>query len=129
MNVKRVVGRFVAALALAFIGAELVQPPDAAAETMLWTIRSNYKYKVQIEFYSDNRAHAWPGGNKAYNLNDYETHEYNLNCHAGEKVCFGAWVTGNAGRYWGVGANHRHSCSRCCFTCGGGDIPTQVLNN
>ena len=65
----------------------------------------------------------------AYDLNDYETHSFTLNCRRGEKICFGAWVTGNASRYWGVGANNRYGCEKCCFVCGAGDYPTQVLND
>ncbi len=42
VNVKRTVGHLVLALALAFVGAALVQPPEATADSMVWRIKSNY---------------------------------------------------------------------------------------
>lgn len=128
MDVKRVVGRLVLASALTFIGASLVQPPEASAAEMLWRVRSNYKYRVQISFYSQNRRVEWPGNGKVWGLNDDDVHEFNLSCRSGEKICFGAWVTGNSTKYWGVGADNKHGCRSCCFTCGEGDPQTQILN-
>jgi hypothetical protein len=127
MNVKRVIGRVLLAFALALIGGALVQPP-ASAETMTWRVKSNYKYKVQVAFYSQDRNHEWPGGGEAYNVNDYDTHDYPIRCNDGEKICIGAWVTGNARKYWGVGFSNKHSCKACCYVCGGGPIPRQVLD-
>lgn len=100
----------------------------ASADSLVWTVRSEFRYKVQIKFFSQDRNHVWPNANEAYDLNDYGTHTYNLRCRSGEKICFGAWVTGNANRYWGGGYNNAHACSRCCFTCGGGPTVPQVLN-
>lgn len=99
----------------------------ADAGELKWTVQSLYPYKVQIEFYSQSRRHAWPGGNQAYGLNDSETKTYSLNCRSGERICYGAWVTGNARRYWGVGARNRNSCRGCCATCDAGDTPKIVL--
>jgi hypothetical protein len=117
----------VAAL-LVLCGGSLALPTTAAAETMTWRVKSTYKYKVQVAFYSQARKYEWPGGGDAYNLNDSETHEYPIRCEEDEKICFGGWVTGNAKKYWGVGYNNAHDCTNCCFLCGGGEIPTQVLN-
>jgi hypothetical protein len=128
MNVKRVVTRVVLAFALALFGAAMVQPPEASAETMDWRVKSNYRYKVQVAFYSQTRSHEWPGGGEAYNLNDSDTHLYSLSCVEGEKICLGGWVTGNAGKYWGVGFKSRHGCKSCCYICGAGDLPRQVLD-
>jgi hypothetical protein len=128
MNLKRGIARLVLAIVLALIGGALVQPSEASAETMTWRVKSNYGYKVQVAFYSRARHHEWPGGGQAYDLNDSETHEYPLECREGEKVCFGGWVTGNARKYWGVGFNGRRGCGNCCYICGAGDIPRQVLN-
>src|SRR5258707_10430936 len=99
MCVMRAVRRVVLVFVLALIGGALVQPPEASAETMSWRVKSNYKYKVQIAFYSQTRSHEWPGDGDAYNLNDSDTHDYTLRCEDGEKVCLGGWVTGNAGKY------------------------------
>ena len=101
--------------------------PKAEAGELSFHIQSMYQYKVQIEFYSQNRRHSWPGGNKAYALNDFATHTYSLNCISGERICYGAWVTGNASKYWGVGANNRRSCKGCCAICDGGETLRIVL--
>ena len=128
MCVMRAVRRVVLVFVLALIGRALVQPPEASAETMSWRVKSNYKYKVQIAFYSQTRSHEWPGDGDAYNLNDSDTHDYTLRCEDGEKVCLGGWVTGNARKYWGVGFSNKHGCKACCYICGAGEIPRQVLD-
>ena len=102
---------------------------SADAETLTFRIRSYYQYRVQVEFYSQSRRHAWPGGDQAYNLNDSRVHEYRLNCRSGEKICYGAWVTGNQNQYWGTGLRGNHSCRKCCFYCDGGITPIINLNN
>jgi hypothetical protein len=90
-------------------------------------VTSKYQYRVQIAFYSRERNHEWPGNGQAWDLNDYNQHTYTLNCRRGEKICFGAWVTGNANRYWGVGFGGKQGCSTCCYQCG--EVPQpQVLN-
>ncbi len=94
---------------------------------LVWHIKSNYKYKVQISFYSQDRSVEWPGNGQAWGLNDYSTHEYTMRCRLGEKICFGAWVTGDSSIYWGVGADNSHSCSNCCFVCGNGETAVQVI--
>jgi len=106
-----------AACLIAFLIGSLCFPAIVSAEQLTWQVQSMYRHKVQIEFYAQGRSHAWPGGNRAYNLNDYDVHTYTLNCIGGEKVCYGAWVTGNSSRYWGVGMNNKHGCSDCCYTC------------
>ena len=116
----------VAFLAVFLFGA-LAWPTNTIAEQLTWEVQSTYRHKVQIEFYSQERKHAWPGGNRAYTLNDYEVHSYTLNCIAGEKICYGAWVTGNSSRYWGVGMNDRRSCQGCCYTCDGGTATVRLV--
>lgn len=99
-----------------------------AAENFTFRIQSNYRYKVQIEFYSQARDAAWPGDGMAYDLNDSQVHEYNLRCQVGEKFCYGAWVTGNSREYWGAGLHARQSCASCCYTCDGGKTAVITLN-
>jgi hypothetical protein len=98
----------------------------ALGEDLTFRMKSNHRNKVQVEFYSQNRNHAWPGGNKAYNIDDYEVHSFRLTCNRGEKICYGAWVTGNSSRYWGVGINNRQRCSNCCYTCNGGTASIEL---
>jgi hypothetical protein len=121
-------GLVIAALASAtmLVGSSKVTAQSSAdpggggggSNTMTWTVKSMYQYKVQIAFYSRERNHEWPGNGQAWDLNDYNNHTYTLNCRRGEKVCFGAWVTGNASKYWGVGFGGKQGCSSCCFFCG-----------
>lgn len=100
----------------------------AAAENFTFRIKSNYKYKVQIEFYSQARDSAWPGDGMAYELNDSQVHDYSLRCQSGERICYGAWVTGNSREYWGAGLHARQGCSSCCYTCDGGETAVITLN-
>jgi hypothetical protein len=101
--------------------------PAQAQGEMTFQIRSNYPYKVQIAFYSqDRKGHQWPGPGRAYNLDDSQVHSFRIACQNGEKICYGGWVTGNAQTYWGVGNNSTQRCSNCCYTCNGG--ATQLIN-
>jgi hypothetical protein len=102
-----------------FVLGVLVLPATSGAEQMTWEVKSLYRYKVQIEFYSQDRNRAWPGGDRAYNLNDYDTHSFTLNCNSGEKICYGAWDANASSTYWGVGKNDRQGCQGCCYTCDG----------
>jgi hypothetical protein len=110
---------------LVMIGAAAAAP--ASAEDMVWSVRSDFPYQVQVAFYSEWRNWEWPGGGQAFDIDDSETHRYNVTCNPGEKICLGAWVKGDATRYWGVGYSRQHACSACCFICGDGPVPTQVL--
>ena len=118
----------VAALVLGLVAGVIAAPSDAAAESMAWKVKSNYKYKVQVAFYSQTRKHEWPGGGEAYDVNDFADHDYTIACNNGEKICLGAWATGNASKYWGVGFRDKHGCKGCCYICGGGPLPRQVLD-
>ena len=102
----------------------LALPTIAGAQgsSVTFHMKSNHPNKVQVEFYAQSRNHAWPGGSKAYNLDDSEVHAFKLSCRSGEKICYGAWVSGNQKRYWGVGLNDKQRCSSCCTTCNGGSI-------
>ena len=103
-------------------------PPAVDTAVMTWTVMSSYKYKVQVAFYSQTgEDREWPGNGDAYNLDDSLNHEFPLTCNVNEKVCLGAWATGNTKKYWGVGYQNKSGCTACCFICGGGNIPRQVI--
>ncbi len=89
--------------------------------------KSNYKYKVQVAFWSKSRNVVWPGNGRAYNLDDSQVHQVKLNCLGGERICYGGWVTGNANLHWGVGADGKRGCQSCCYTCGD-DKMTPIIN-
>jgi len=122
-KVRIVFAAVVVALMLAF-----VPEPAQAQSEMTFRIQSDYDYKIQVAFYSqDRKGHVWPGGGKAYNLDDSQVHNMKISCLGGEKICYGGWVTGNAKRYWGVGNNNSQRCEKCCFTCNGGQTPVITL--
>ncbi len=98
-------------------------------DSITFRIQSNYKYKVQVAFYSQDRDYSWPGGDQAYNLNDSDVHSFPLTCRRGETICYGAWVTGDDDQYWGVGMDDAHTCSDCCYECGDGSTPVIELND
>ena len=99
------------------------------SDSITFRIQSNYKYKVQVAFYSDDRDHSWPGGDQAYNVDDSEVHEFPLDCQRGETICYGAWVTGDDDLYWGVGMDNTHTCKNCCYKCGAGMTPVITLDH
>ena len=96
------------------------RPVEAQASSVVWEIRSLYRYQVEIAFYSNNRDWQWPGRGKVWVLDDDNYKTFTLNCRYGEKICYGAWVRGDRSRYWGAGYGNRQSCSSCCYTCGYG---------
>jgi hypothetical protein len=111
---------------LAAIGAVLAAPP-VRAEDMVWQIRSNFPHQVQVAFYSEWRDWEWPGAGHAFDIADSELRRYNVSCNPGEKICLGAWAKGDLTRFWGVGFNRQQRCPACCYICGDGPVPTQVL--
>lgn len=112
------------------LGVALFLPiaAPASAEEITFSINNKSDYDIQIEFYSQDRNHAWPGGNQAYNLGSGNSNEYKLACRSDEKVCYGAWVKGRSSTYWGVGLDNKQSCSACCQNCGDGDLSRTLTN-
>lgn len=92
------------------------------AQEVTFAMTNDSGQDIQIEFYSEDRSHAWPGGGQAYNLGRARDNNYKLSCRRGEKICYGAWVKGAAQTYWGVGPNRKYSCDTCCVTCTGGTL-------
>ena len=109
----------IAAVLLATLSLSATRETAQAQEqSYTFRIKSNYKYIVQIAFFSQDRPNMeWPGGGKAWALDDSKVHEYRLRCLGGETICYGAWVKGNAKEYWGAGMNGKAGCKSCCHTC------------
>lgn len=103
------------AMALAFVSTSGV----SQAQQLTFEIVNDSGRDIQIEFYSEDRNHAWPGGNQAYNLPRAKDNSWTISCRRGEKVCYGGWVKGNSNVYWGVGLNRKQRCQTCCFICDG----------
>lgn len=120
------------AVAVAGVAVSLLslpQPAVAQEVTMTFNVQSHYRYQVQLAFYSQmRRGHEWPGSGRAYRLEDSEAHEFALQCIAGERICYGAWPTGDASVIWGVGTG-RARCSDCCYICHEGETELIQLGN
>jgi hypothetical protein len=99
--------------------ALLAAIPGAAAlaQNMSFVINNGHEHRVQVELYSQDRDHVWPGNNQAFILDDDETKQIPISCRRGETVCYGAWVDGDPDTYWGVGPNDIDTCTDCCFVC------------
>ena len=102
-------------------------PLPTTTETLTWTFTSNHPNQVQLSFYSQDRNAAWPGGDMAYDLVDWEPHTFTLTCRTGEKICYGAWVKG-ASDYWGSGFGDEQACDNCCRTCVTGSAGHTILD-
>lgn len=95
----RIANAVVAALVAALVLVLGVDAAEAQSD-MTFRFQSEYKYKAQVKFFSqDRKGYEWPGGGKAYNLDDSDVHAIKLRCLGGEKICYGGWVTGNAKLY------------------------------
>jgi hypothetical protein len=105
--------------ALALLAATFTAPALAADVTFV--MKNSHPYAVELELYSQDRNHVWPGNNQVFYLDDGETKEIPLSCREGESICYGAWVSGDQGTYWGVGPENTEDCSDCCYICEGGE--------
>lgn len=103
----------------------LIAAPAFAAD-VTFVMRNDHPNAVEVELYSQDREHVWPGGNEVYYLDDGETKEIPLSCEEGENICYGAWVSGDQQTYWGVGPDDKDDCDDCCYTCTGGK--TEEIN-
>jgi hypothetical protein len=112
------------AVAASFLAPLAVVPASAGDVTFI--MKNSHQFRVQVELYSQDRNHVWPGNNKVYILDDEETKRIPLSCNEGEKICYGAWVDGDASTYWGVGPNDKEQCEDCCSICQGG--MTETIN-
>lgn len=90
------------------------------AAEVTFEMRNSHPNAVEVELYSQDRDHVWPGNNQVYLLDDGETKNIPLSCDEGEKICYGAWVSGDKETYWGTGPDNAETCDDCCYTCQGG---------
>jgi len=104
-------------------------PLNAAADDVTFKIKSMAQYDVLVKFFSSDRRVHWPSGDRAYDLKDYADHAIKLSCIKDEKICYGAWLNGNKGTYWGVGPEGNGVCSGCCYSCSNGTTREIVLRD
>ena len=113
------------ALARAAVCAGLLTAasPGLAAD-VTFIMQNSHEFAVEVELYSQDRNHVWPGNGQVYYLDDGEQKQMSLGCEEGELICYGAWVSGDEGTYWGVGPGNAEDCDDCCYTCEGGMTET-----
>ncbi|MDO9416441.1 hypothetical protein [Pararhizobium sp.] len=99
---------------------------SALAAEVTFTMKNSHPNAVEVELYSQDRDHVWPGDNQIYLLDDGETKAIPLSCNEGEKICYGAWISGDKTTYWGTGPENAETCTDCCYTCEGGS--TEEIN-
>lgn len=108
--------------AAAFAMAAVIAAPSVSlASDVTFVMRNSHPNALEVELYSQDRDHVWPGGNQIYYLDDGETKTMPLACEEGETICYGAWISGDKGTYWGVGPDNSENCDNCCYTCTGGE--------
>ncbi|ESZ20604.1 MULTISPECIES: hypothetical protein [unclassified Mesorhizobium] len=108
--------RMLAALSFVMLVASAAQADDVT-----FAIKNSHPNAMRVELYSQDRDYVWPGEDKDYVLDDGETKQLPISCNAGESICYGAWVDGDEGTYWGVGPGNTEKCEDCCYTCNGGE--------
>jgi hypothetical protein len=111
-------------VASAALLAGLMTVQSALAAEVTFMMRNNHPNALEVELYSQDRNHVWPGGGEVYVLDDGETKSMALSCNQGESICYGAWIKGDQETYWGVGPNNAQTCTDCCYTCTGGATET-----
>ena len=114
--------------AAAMLAAQLALSVPASAADVTFTMRNNHPNALEVELYSQDRDHVWPGNNQVYVIDDGNVHDYALECNSGEKICYGAWLRSDSSSYWGSGYGGEQRCDSCCFTCDGGPTNVMVLN-
>jgi len=106
--------------ALAFVSVAALAAPSFAAD-VTFVMKNAHPNALEVELYSQDRDHVWPGNDQVFYLDDGETKTMPLSCEEGETICYGAWVSGDRGTYWGVGPDNTEDCDNCCYTCEGGE--------
>ena len=104
--------------------ALLVACAPANAADVTFMMKNSHPNAVEVELYSQDREHVWPGNGQVYILDDGEAKQMGLSCEEGEKICYGAWIQGDQQTYWGVGPGGKEACDDCCYTCTGGATET-----
>ena len=112
--------------AAGLLAAQLAMSIPASAADVTFMMQNNHPNALEVELYSQDRNHVWPGNGEVYILDDGETKQMPLSCEEGERICYGAWIMGDRNTYWGVGPGGEEACSDCCYTCTGG--ATETIN-
>ncbi|MGR6432349.1 hypothetical protein ACU5AY_15675 [Rhizobium sp. PAMB 3174] len=94
------------------------------AADMSFAVTNNHSDAADVAFYGEDTDTVWPGADSAYDFLKGETKTVTFTCQEGERICYGAWATGDTETFWGVGQGNEHGCPYCCFTCSDGRTET-----
>ena len=119
-----VVGLFVIR---SMVGVVVVLAGQASAAEMAFYIRNDVGRAVVVELHSTTRDQVWPGYDEVYLIDKGEKKSVPVTCEAGELICYGAWLNGDAGTHWGVGPENDQHCTDCCYVCKEKTTATIVL--
>lgn len=121
--------RFLTTVFASLIVAVMVSVPAQAQSHKTFRFESEHPNKLEVVIYSDDRpGHQWPVPGRVFVLDTDEVTRFKIGCLGGERVCYGAWVSGNSSTYWGVGRGNKHRCSKCCYKCDGNETPIITLD-
>jgi hypothetical protein len=84
---------------------------------MAFFMKNEAPLGVVVELSSTDRNTVWPGDDQVYFLEMGEKKSVPIKCQAGENICYGAWLNGDAGTFWGVGPDRDQLCEDCCTIC------------
>ncbi|MCQ2005678.1 hypothetical protein [Rhizobium sp. NRK18] len=96
----------------------------STAADMSFAVTNNHSTAAEAAFYGEDSGTVWPGADTTYSFIKGETKTVTFSCQEGERICYGAWATGDTTTYWGVGQGNQHGCPYCCYTCSGGQTET-----
>ncbi|EJN13173.1 hypothetical protein PMI42_03465 [Bradyrhizobium sp. YR681] len=114
-------------------GAPVRQTFDLASSytptpTITWNIENATSRTLSVAFYSQTRHWGWPNWDKNWTMNK-GNNSHTLNCIKNEKICYGAWVLGQAkGPHWGAGMYAKEACKGCCTSCDGGTYTARLVD-
>lgn len=93
------------------------------ADRVTFRFNKSYPGTVYVRLYSLDREQIWPASGKAYAIEDYGVQDISVQAKPGERICYGAWVSGSRDDFWGAGkrgAKPEGVSKTDIFTCDGG---------
>lgn len=104
------------------------EPAPGTPVNFTWRFRNNTGGAVHVKLYARERRNWWPTASTNWRMDGVGPYSFTISCLHSEKVCYGAWQSGNTDRYWGVGFQDQHGCQTCCYACRPGQTTLYSLN-
>lgn len=87
----------------------------ALADDMAVYVRNEAGADIALELHG--HGTVWPGGGKVYQIEKGYRKSIPIECEAGERICYAAWLVGNDAVSWGLGPDNDQTCDNCCSIC------------